>query len=113
MEGTATIAEMAAIKFDAWKSVDEAWRTRSNVQWRELFADRVPAVIIAVALLYKSKEELIDLFAKVDIETSDSMMSVIFDGAEFFKEVSFLMEAAQARLLGTGSAFVMREESKN
>ena len=23
MEGTATIAEMAAIKFDAWKSVDE------------------------------------------------------------------------------------------
>jgi hypothetical protein len=61
----------------------------------------------------KSKEELIDLFDEVDNETGNSMMSTIFDGVDFFKEATLLMDAAQSRLLVAASAFVLREEAKN
>ena len=69
-EEIAKVVELAAVDSEASTPIDDAWRARSNAQWQELYTDRLPAVRIAVAVLYKSKEELIDLFDKVDNETA-------------------------------------------
>lgn len=100
---------------DYAKTNFEAWKPRKDGQFFPT-ANQIDLIFtsgrIAHGLLLKSRDELIEVYNKIDADLGERILADIFQAAETAKALAQMMEAAETRFLVAGSAAEMSKKKR-
>jgi hypothetical protein len=99
----ATAQDCARIDFEPWKRTPDMAKDELIPSDNALARFGVPARL-ACAVVFRTRDELIDMYDKVDYEEVDKMMTSISEASEGLKQILTMLDAAYIRLLAAASA---------
>jgi hypothetical protein len=94
----ATLRAYAKANFDPWQR-DRDMNSKELLPSNQTLLNCGVPARIAYAMMLKSKEELIEMFDKLELEDIDSMMASIVESAETLKAIASMLEMADTRML--------------
>lgn len=111
-EKPATVAEMAAIEFEAWQHTQDDWRPPSDEEWTTLAEQHIVVIRIAWAMMLRTKPEFIEELAAIGDEALAETLNHLAETEDFFRGVLGVLEAAHARALSASAALILRDAEK-
>src|SRR5271163_1140613 len=99
-ENLATIEEMAAISFDAWKPGDGEWKPPADSQdWVIKLTESIPTLVSAFAALACDKQYLMWVQGKLGDEMRHSFIDNIGAWRGYFEGLAAMLDTAESRLM--------------
>ena len=99
----ATMRDYARVNFEPWSRDADMHPDELIPSDKTLTRCGIPARL-AYAIMLRTKNDLVDMFDKVELEHIDAMMTSLVDSAETLKAVVSILETAYLRVLVAGSA---------
>jgi hypothetical protein len=100
-----TVEEAAAATFHPWTHAADEWIPPKNEEWMPLGEFLLPNLIMAHAIMYKTKAELERVARELDRAAFTMMVDGIAKSRKYFEDSTTVLQAAESRILcGAASA---------
>jgi hypothetical protein len=109
----ATIEELAAISFDVWKPGNGEWKPPVDGQdWVIKLTESIPTLVLAFAVLGRSKRYLMTMDGKIDNEIHRSFIDNIGAWQRYFEGLAAMLSTAETRLMVAMASNIVESEKK-
>ena len=103
-----TIEGAAEVPFAPWNVSDEA---KMNTLGREAWSDLGVNCRLALAVMHRTREQLIEANAKFSIDETENLLFAFHESAERLKLIAQMLEGAGARMFAAASAYAVGDET--
>ncbi|MDR3425511.1 MAG: hypothetical protein P4M13_10655 [Alphaproteobacteria bacterium] len=105
----ATDEQWASIDFEPWTHAADEWTPPTNVEWYEVAKTHLITVRLAWALLYRSKDQLVEGLRELDEEDGNKMMSDFISAIHFFESTAKILKLAETRIICAGTVLEVED----
>jgi hypothetical protein len=99
----ATAEQWASIDFEPWTHAADEWTPPTNVEWYEIAKTHLITVRLAWALLYRTKDQLVEGMREFGDEDGNRMMDNFMTAIHFFDSTAKILKLAETRIICAGT----------
>src|SRR5258708_5393435 len=109
-ERPATIEEMAALPFEAWK-IGTGWTPpASGDEWAVQITESIATLQLAWATVHRSKPDLVAMNDRVDPKLMQSFIENIEAWQDYFQGMATILQTAEVRLMCAMAASIVESD---
>jgi hypothetical protein len=105
----ATAEQWAAIDFEPWTHAADEWTPPTNVEWHEIGENHLVTVRLAWALLYRTKDQLVEGLRELGEKDVNRMMDDFMSATHFFESTAKILNLAQTRIICAGTVIEVED----